>query len=150
MVVPLFGWSAGDVVSAARALYKIGQAFSETQGAAAQYAEASKVLEYLAKDRQRAKELIESRPTSKYTPDVRLKLEIVDAAYGAFEQHLHDYKELEPVLSAPSIKRRDLLRKQSKKIKWAMERMSGKLTILKDAVAEPLGCINASYLHLTL
>ena len=150
MVVPLFGWSAGDVISAARALFKIGQAFSETQGAAAQYAEASKVLEYSAKDRQRAKELIDSRPTSKYTPDFRLKLQIVDTAYGAFEQHQQDYKELEPALSATGTKGRHLLRKQSKKIKWAVERMTGKLQVLKDAVAEPLGCMNASYLHLTL
>ena len=56
MVAAVFGWSAGDVVSAARASYRIGQAFGETQGAEKQYAEAYKVLKILASDRERVVE----------------------------------------------------------------------------------------------
>jgi hypothetical protein len=73
MVVGLFGWSAGDVVSGATALYKIGRAFRGTKGATKQYKEASEALEVLAKDRKRAQDLFDAHPTPIYTPDIKAK-----------------------------------------------------------------------------
>ena len=116
------------MVSGAKALYKIGKAFSETQGAEAQYAEAAKFLECFATDRQRARDLIFTHPTSKYTPDVQAKLELIDKAYQAFEKHQDDYKQLDTTLIATGRIRRDLLKLHSKKVKWAIEQMSGKAT----------------------
>jgi hypothetical protein len=150
MMPPLFGWSAGDIFSAAKALYKIGQAFSETQGAEKQYAEASKDLECLAKDRQRGRDLVHTRPTSKYIPDIEAKLAIIDTAYEVFDKHQDDYKELENTLTAPTGKKSIALKRHVKKVKWAIEQMRGKLQTLKAAVAEPLALINASILHMAL
>jgi hypothetical protein len=147
---PLFGWSAGDVISGAQALYTIGRAFSDTHGAEKQYALASEVLKNLALDIQQARERISSSPASRYVPNIRAKLQIIEAAYAAFENHQDDYKELRTTLTATKDKKRHLVKKQAKKIGWAIEQMNGKLKILKDAVMEPLGSINVCYLHMTL
>lgn len=73
----------------------------------------------------------------------------MDAAYTAFEKHQNVYEELEAALAGAERERKTLLSKNYKKVKWAIDQLKNKVRILKEAVAEPLASINASYLHLT-
>jgi hypothetical protein len=71
MPVPLFGWSAGDIVVSIKIVSQIADAFSESGGAKEQYAETSTWLRSFAEDLERVKEYVDDNPTAKYTENIR-------------------------------------------------------------------------------
>ena len=74
MVVPLFGWSAGDLVVSIKILYHIGEAFREAGGAKDQYAETASWLDSFAHDLEQIREYVANTPTAKYTDSSRSRL----------------------------------------------------------------------------
>jgi hypothetical protein len=74
----------------------------------------------------------------------------MEIAYRALGKHLHEYDGLHATLTASGTSRRTLLKIHFEKVNWAIGQMKNKISILKDAVADPLASIKASYLHLTL
>jgi hypothetical protein len=85
MVVPLFGWSAGDLVVSIQILCAIGSAFTEATGAKAQYAEASSWLRSFASDLERVKEYTDEHPQAKYTNNMVEQIAMIDKHYAEFE-----------------------------------------------------------------
>jgi hypothetical protein len=70
MVVPLFGWSAGDIVISIQILHTVAGAFKEATGAKSQFAETSTWLESFASDLERMNEYTAENPDAKYTKNI--------------------------------------------------------------------------------
>jgi hypothetical protein len=64
MPVPLFGWSAGDIVVSIKILDHVADAFSESGGAKDQYAETSTWLSSFTEVLERVKEHVDDNPTA--------------------------------------------------------------------------------------
>jgi hypothetical protein len=88
MVVPLFGWSAGDVVTSIQILCAIAGAFKEASGAKSQYRETASWLESFASDLERMKEYITENPDARYTSNMVEQVARIDQHYAEFETYL--------------------------------------------------------------
>jgi hypothetical protein len=87
MPVPLFGWSAGDIVVSIKILYHVADAFSESGGAKDQYAETSTWLRSFAEVLERVKEHVDDNPTAKYTENMRQQVSNIRNHSGPPHHH---------------------------------------------------------------
>ena len=139
MVVPAFGWSAGDIVKSIQIVVKVCEAFKEAGGATTSYAETTAFLESFARVLKSIKDFADNHASAKYTPDIVDQIKLVDGPYCEFEKYLLGFK---PSLAADSTQHS--YRKAPKKAKWAIKELSnvsGKVSQLKKAVSDPLLCI---------
>ena len=137
MVVPLFGWSAGDIVVSVQILYRIAEAFRDAGGAKDQYAENAAWLDSFAHDLERVRDYISENPTAKYSKDVKQQIANIDPKYVEFERYLQKYDAaLASTSSVGAIKR------TAQKARWAVKQLKGHVDGLKVAVSGPLMSIN--------
>jgi hypothetical protein len=137
MPIPLFGWSAGDIVISIKILYQVADAFSESGGAKDQYAETSTWLRSFAEDLERVKEYVDDNSTARYTEDVRQQVSNIGPHYDEFEKYLQRF---EPALSSKATV--SSARQAVKKVHWAVKELKGHVEGLKAAVSGPLTSIN--------
>jgi len=137
MPVPLFGWSAGDIVVSIKILYQVADAFSESGGAKDQYPDTSTWLRSFAEDLKRIKEYVDDNPTAKYTENIRQQVSNIGPHYDEFEKYLQRF---EPALNSKSTV--SITRRAVKKVRWAVKELKGHVEGLKAAVSGPLTSIN--------
>jgi hypothetical protein len=137
MPVPLFGWSAGDIVVSIKILCQIADAFSESGGAKDQYAETSTWLRSFADDLERVKEYVDGNPTAKYTGNIGQQVSNIGPHYAQFEKYLQRF---EPALSSKSTV--SSVQQAVKRARWAIKELKGYVEGLKAAVCGPLTSIN--------
>src|SRR5271170_5460287 len=125
MVVPLFGWSAGDVVLSIRVLYRVSRAFKDAGGAQRQYMGVAAWLESFAHDLDRVREFLASTSASPCIPGIKKKMEIIDPAYAKFESYLEKYHALDETLSSKPLKHSIKAKQRAKTIVWALKEMNG-------------------------
>lgn len=98
MVVPAyFGWSAGDIALAIKLLLKLHEAFSETTGASAQFAEAASFLGGFRVTLTRLQAYVASSSSSssaesQYTKDIEKQLRRIQPPFAAFVEYLGKYE----------------------------------------------------------
>jgi hypothetical protein len=137
MVVPLFSWSAGDIVTSIRIICAISGAFKDATGAKSQHAETSTWLDSFASDLERMKEYIIENPDAKYTPNIIEHVSRINTHYQEFEKYLQKYdKGLSSTATANTIMA------ISKKVKWTLKELKGKVDSLKLGVTGPILSIN--------
>ena len=137
MVVPLFGWSAGDIVVSIQIIYRIGKAFGEVGGAKEQYAETAAWLDNFARDLERILEHVTDNPTAKYTENIKQQITDIDRHYVHFEKYVR--KQDAALSSTSSI---DAVKRAFAKVRWAVKELKGHVDSLKTAVSGPLMSIN--------
>jgi hypothetical protein len=142
MVVPLFGWSAGDIVISIKILKEIGAAFRSVDGAKFQYAETSLWLESFASSLERVKDYLSANPDAKYTAQISQQVSTIDNAYALLEKYLQRYDK-----GLSSSQPANAVVAAVKKVKWALKELKGEVEKLKLAVTGPLLKINL-LLHL--
>lgn len=145
MVVPAFGWSAGDILNSIIIITKICEAFRENGGAASKYAETTSFLEGFKATLSLIKDYTIGSSNAKYTTTINEQIKLIDAPYCQFEMHMLKFC---PALGADSTQTE--FRKIPKKITWAVKELSevsGKVASLKKDIAEPLVLVGA-LLHL--
>jgi hypothetical protein len=111
MVVPLFGWSAGDVVLSIKLLYRVSKAFRDAEGAQKQYAEVAAWLGSFAGVLDRIRDFITDSPRPACVPGILKILENIDLAYAKFENYLTKYQSLRirPITSVTPERTRERL-----------------------------------------
>jgi hypothetical protein len=137
MVVPLFGWSAGDLVTSIKILHSIAGAFKEASGASSQYKETASWLESFASDLERMKEYITENPDARYTKNIVEQVGRIDRYYGEFETYLQKYDK-----GLSSTAGSNAITATTKKVKWALQELKGKVDSLKFAVTGPIVSLN--------
>lgn len=136
MATPVFGWSAGDIVSSIRIIIKICEAFKEADGAASRCQESTAFLEGLKITLSKLDSHIRRNPDSEYAAEISKQLKLIDVPYCRFEKFMLDFQ---PALSSTSTYGR--FRKVPQKIKWALKELSavsGKVAELKREICDPL------------
>jgi hypothetical protein len=78
MPVPVFGWSAGDIVASIKILIHVGEAFREIGGAKNQFAETSTWLDTFAHDLDKVRDFIVDNSDAKYTESLVQQVAIID------------------------------------------------------------------------
>jgi hypothetical protein len=137
MVVPLFGWSAGDIVVSIKILYHVAEAFHESGGAKDQHAECSTWLKSFADDLERVKEYVDGHPDAKHTKNIKAQIKNIDPHYALFEKYLQKFdKAFDSTSSVTNIG------KAVKKAKWAIKELKGHVDELKMGVNGPVMAIN--------
>jgi hypothetical protein len=137
MVVPLFGWSAGDLVTSIKILYSVASAFKDASGASSQYKETASWLESFASDLERMREYITENPDARYTKNIVEQVGRIDKYYGEFETYLQKYDK-----GLSSSKGSNVVVGAGKKVKWALQELKGKVDSLKFAVTGPIVSLN--------
>jgi anaerobic ribonucleoside-triphosphate reductase len=137
MVVPLFGWSAGDIVTPIKILSTIAGAFKEATGAKSQFAEASTWLESFASDLERMNEYTTENPDAKYTKNIIEQVASIHSHYAEFEMYLQKFDN-----GLSSTRDASVITVVVKKIKWTFKELKGKVDSLKFAVTGPILSIN--------
>jgi transcription-repair coupling factor (superfamily II helicase) len=137
MPVPLFGWSAGDIVVSIQILYRVGQSFREAGGAKEQYAETAEWLESFANDLECVRDYINENQTAKYTEHIKQQIVNIDRHYLDFEKHLQKY---DAGLSSKSTI--NAVKRAFSKARWAVKELKGCVNGLKAAVSAPILSIN--------
>ncbi|KAE8450474.1 hypothetical protein EG329_006204 [Mollisiaceae sp. DMI_Dod_QoI] len=137
MVVPLFGWSAGDLVTSIKILCAIARAFKEASGAKSQYTETASWLESFASDLERIKEYITENPDARYTKNIVEQVARIDKHYAEFETYLQNYDK-----GLSSSAETNSITATIKKVKWTLKELKGKIDSLKFAVNGPLVSLN--------
>jgi hypothetical protein len=137
MVVPLFGWSAGDIVTSIKILYTIASAFKEATGAKSQYADTATWLETFAADLERMREYTTANPDAKYTRNILTQIERIDTDYQDFETYLQKFNK-----GLSSTSKASTIVGAAKKVKRTLKELKGKVDCLKNAVLGPLTFIN--------
>ena len=124
MVVPLFGWSAGDVVRSIQILCAVACAFKEATGAKSQYADTATWLESFASDLERMKEYITENPEARYTKNIVEQVGRVDKHYALFEAYLQKFDN-----GLSSTADANTITTSIKKVKWTLKELQGKVTL---------------------
>lgn len=137
MVVPLFGWSVGDVVTSIKILYAIAGAFKDATGAGSQFAETSIWLESFASDLKRVTEYTSENPNARYTKNMIEQVARINDNYAVFEKYLQKYEK-----GLSSTAEANMISAAVKKVKWALKELKGKVDSMKFAVTGPLVSIN--------
>lgn len=137
MVVPLFGWSAGDIVVSIKILRQVGAAFKNTDGAKDQYAEAASWLELFASQLEHIKTYIEANPNARFTSDVAKQIVVIGNAYDKLEKYLRKYEK-----GLSSHETSNTVTASVKKVKWAVKELKGEVDKLKSSTAAPILQIN--------
>jgi hypothetical protein len=88
MVVPFFGWSAGDIVQSIRVIWTIVEAFDSAKGSKKKYAESRAFLRALVPVLQRIQQYLKNPQQDAYKNDMEVQSQIIGEAYAAFESHL--------------------------------------------------------------
>jgi hypothetical protein len=132
MVVPLFGWSAGDVVLSIKLLYRVSKAFRDAEGAQKQYAEVAAWLESFAGVLDRIRDFITDSPRSACVPGILKILENIDLAYAKFENYLTKYQVFDESLSSNPAHHFGSTRKNARTIMWALREMNDHVNTLKS------------------
>jgi hypothetical protein len=128
-----FGWSAGDIATAIRAIYKITQAFREAGGASEQYAETVTFLEALALTLNRLREYIDSNSSGKYKNNIVEQARLIKVEYDKLHKHIQEYHRL-----ASSTSAQNQVKEAREKLKWAIDQLRDKVSKMKDGVSVPL------------
>jgi hypothetical protein len=133
-----FGWSAGDVVLAAKFIAKVVQALKETGGARDEYQRAIEFLSGLEQTLLNLAAAGRVLPQNAATREILLQtnriLDVLGPIYGQL-------KESEPSLGAAASG--DVAAKLRSKLKWAFQQ-SKKVERLEDTISVPLATINAN------
>lgn len=137
MVVPLFGWSAGDIIVSIQIIYRIGEAFREAGGAKEQYAETAEWLDSFAHNLERIGEYVADNPTSKYTENIKQQITNIDPHYVLFEKYV---RKQDAALSSTS--NINAVKRAFVKVRWAIKELKGHVDGLKAAISGPLMSIN--------
>lgn len=137
MVVPLFGWSAGDIVVSIKILVAVASAFKEAKGAKSQFAESSTWLSTFASDLERIHDYTAENPDARYTANIIGLIGNIDKHYAEFERYLQKYNESLSSNASPN-----LIAGCVKKIKWSFKELQGRVQSLKVAVTAPIVSIN--------
>lgn len=136
MVVPAFGWSAGDIVQSIRIIIKICDAFKESGHASTKYTDSTAFLQGFQSTLSLIKDYTDDSSTAKYTTAIEEQVKLIDAPYSQFEKHMLKFY---PALGASSTQ--SGIRKAPKKIRWALKELSdisGEVAQLKNAVSGPI------------
>ena len=137
MVVPLFGWSAGDIVVSIKILSHVAEAFHESGGAKDQHAECSTWLKSFADDLERVKEYVNEHPDAKHTKNIKDQIKNISPHYALFEKYLQGFdKAFDSTSSVTNIE------KAAKKAKWAIKELKGHVDELKMGVNGPMMAVN--------
>jgi hypothetical protein len=142
MVVPPFGWSAGDVVLPIKLLYRVSKAFRDAEGAQKQYAEVSAWIESFAGVLDWIRDFIADSPRSACVAGILKILENIDLAYAKFENYLNKYQVFHESLSSNLAHDFDSTRRNARTIIWALREMNGRVDTLKASVTGLLADVN--------
>jgi len=137
-----FGWSAGDIISAAKLLYKIGVALKESEGASTDFRDLVSFLETLARTLEhlnalQAPDLILD---SALTANLRAQCDHIRIPLAAFLQDIG--AKFGPSLGSD---RGSKILKAPRKIQWAMsaskqvKRLQERITLPMTAVGLLMG-----------
>jgi hypothetical protein len=133
MVVPLFGWSAGDIVTTIKILYAVAGAFKKGKGAKSRFSEAAAWLELFASDLTLINEFTLANPDAKCTQNIVDHVGKINTHYASFEDYLQTYDNgLSSTANSISI---DAV---VGKIKWTLKELNNKVDKLKSEVNGPL------------
>lgn len=133
MVIPLFGWSAGDVVTSINILKAVAAAFKKATGAEKQYSETSSWLDSFASDLKRINEYTAANPTAKCTRNILEHVGKIDAHYLEFESYLQKYDRALSSDANPNA-----VISAMKKINWGWKELKETVASLKATVNGPL------------
>jgi hypothetical protein len=142
MVVPPFGWSAGDVILSIQVLYRVSKAFKNAKGAQEQYAGVAVWLDSFAHDLDRVREFLVNHSDSTCVPGIKKKLEVINPAYARFEKYLERYQALDMTLSSNPAHHSSQAKRNAKTVVWALKEMNGHVENLKQSVVGPLAEMN--------
>lgn len=146
MVTPLFGWSAGDVVTSIHIIVKIYEAFKEAGGAISRYEESTAFLQSFKMTLSKLDAHSRRNRNPEYAAEISQQLKLIDAPYCRFEKFMLNF---EPALGPTSSYGN--MRKAPKKMKWALKELSvvsGKVAELKKEICDPLILVeNIMQLH---
>jgi len=143
MVVPLFGWSVGDVVTTIKILYAIGSTFKESTGATKQFTDTASWLESFASDLARITDLVakyhDPQQPAQWTQNIVDHVKTINAYYTEFEKYLQKFdKALSSKTDLSSKTASNLVQTAAKKVGWTLRELNGKVESLKSGVNEPL------------
>ena len=148
MVVPAFGWSAGDIAVSIKIITKISKAFKDAGGARSQFAETTAFLDAFEATLRRVKDYIYNNADAKYTDSIVEQVKLIDGPYSQFEQFTLGF---DPALGENSTQ--SAVRKAPRKIGWALKELSdvsGEVAKLKKAIPDPVVFIGPLLLLQTL
>ena len=136
MVVPAFGWSAGDIVASIKIIVEVSKAFKDAGGASSQFAETTAFLDAFEATLRRIKDYTNDNADAKYTDSIVEQVKLIDGPYSKFEKYMLGFC---PALGENSAQ--SAVQKAPKKIRWALKELSdvsGEVAKLKRAVADPI------------
>lgn len=136
MVVPAFGWLAGDIVTSIKIIIRISEAFTEAGGAASQFVETTAFLNAFGSTLERIKDYTNENADAKYTGSIVEQVKLIDGPYSKFEEHMLKFC---PALGEASTQSK--IQKAPKKIKWAVKELSevsSKVTSIKKQITTPV------------
>jgi hypothetical protein len=133
-----FGWSAGDVVLAAKFIAKVVQALKETGGARDEYRRAIEFLSGLEQTLQNLASAGRVLPRNAATQEILLQTKRIVDVLGPLHGQL---KESEPSLGTAASG--DAAARLKSKLKWTFQQ-SKKVERLEDTISVPLATINAN------
>lgn len=137
-----FGWSVGDIIQGIKVVTAVCRAFSSTKGAEAHFADTVSFLRGLQATLQAIEQHVtdaDGNPTGKYSAHIMGILETIEPPFKSFEKYVEGYQ---PAFGVNS--RKSTLKRAKKKVEWAVEhldKLSGKTSELKDAIASPMGLV---------
>ena len=137
MPVPVFVWSAGDIVVSIKILIHVGEALRESGGAKDQFAETSTWLDSFAHDLEKVREFVINSRDAKYTENLVQQIAIIDPQYKKFEDHIQKF---DPSLSSNSSI--SFIKRSGRTLQWAVKELKGHVDGLKNSVSGPLTSIN--------
>jgi len=133
MVVPLFGWSAGDIVTSIKILYAIAGAFKSTTGAKSQFSETASWLELFASDLNLINNFVSANPDAKCTQNIVDHIIKINKHCLEFEVYLQKFdKGLSASASSTPV---DAI---VCKVKWTLKELNSKVDSLRSTVNAPI------------
>lgn len=126
MVVPFFGWSAGDIVLTVQILTQIASAFRKAGGAKDSYAETHLWLTSFSRVLERVRIYANTTPAGTHRNDILAQIAIIDPRYKIFEDYLSKYDK-----SLSSQSSRSAIKAAFRTIRWSIKELKGHVDSLK-------------------
>ena len=132
-----FGWSAGDVATAIRLLYKVGVALKEAGGASSEYQDTTSFLQTLT----RTLEHLNALQNTQLDPGIANNLrEQCEQIRKPLEEFLRDVEKYESGLGVQAQSKRRKILSVPRKLQWALS-ASKEAKKLQDRVAVPMAAV---------
>jgi hypothetical protein len=133
MVVPLFGWSAGDIVVTIQLLSHIASAFRKAGGAKDSHAETHNWLTSFSRVLERVRGYANTTSAGTHRDDILAQIAIIDPQYKRFEDYLSKYDKALSSQATGSV-----VKTAFRTAQWNVKELKGQIDTLKQKVSDPV------------